>query len=375
MKRRSFLNTSLASIAAMSASPSVTVAENSASAALPKVAVLTNAGGAHLGAYFSALAQCDEVGEVVLADPDGAMVDQGRNALGEKLTRVYTGYSELLEAESPHMALISVEASLAPPIIDAALDAGCHVFAEKPACTKAEDFAPLAAKAESKSLYLMLALANRLNPEVLEAKRVFDEGMIGKVYGLEMHLIEDQTRLTSARYHASWFADKARAGGGHLTWLGIHWLDLAVYLTGSRIAQVAGFAGNIGGQPINIEDSVAMSMRFDNGAFGTMTSGYYLDTGYQSHLKIWGSKGWLRMDSEPPHSMQWYSTLDTSEPRIKEYTAPEGHEAYTAFVRAAVRASAGLQPPPITASESLHVLKAVYGAYEAAASGRTISVL
>ncbi len=48
----------------------------------------------------------------------------------------------------------------------------------------------------------------------------------------------------------------------HLTWLGIHWLDLAMYVTGSRITHVAGFSGNVGGQPIDTEDSAAISLRF-----------------------------------------------------------------------------------------------------------------
>ena len=64
----------------------------------------------------------------------------------------------------------------------------------------AEDFEKLAVKADSKHLHLMLALANRLNPEIIEAKRIIATGKIGKIYGLEMHLIADQTRLTRPAY-------------------------------------------------------------------------------------------------------------------------------------------------------------------------------
>ena len=42
----------------------------------------------------------------------------------------------------------------------------------------------------------MLALANRLNPELIAARKLISEGAIGKVYGLEMNLVADQTRLT-----------------------------------------------------------------------------------------------------------------------------------------------------------------------------------
>ena len=121
----------------------------------------------------------------------------------------------MLRQDNPVMALVSLEAAIAPPAIDAALEAGCHVFAEKPACIRAADFDRLNRKADSKHLHLMLALANRLNPEVLEARRLVRSGAIGKIYGLEMNLIADQTRLTRPSYQKQWFTQKARAGGGH----------------------------------------------------------------------------------------------------------------------------------------------------------------
>jgi predicted dehydrogenase len=339
-----------------------------------KVAVITHAGGAHLTIYYSVLAALEEIESVALCDLDGASVEDARKRLGAKLGKVYTNRDEMFSSESPGMVLVSMEAKLAPDAIDAALDRGCHVLAEKPACVNAEDFARLVAKAKSKNLHLMLALANRVNPEVFEAKRAIADGKLGKIFGLEMNLIQDQTRLTSSGYHASWQADKARAGGGHLTWLGIHWLDLAMYITGSKIDEVAGFAGNVGGQPISIEDSVAMSMRFDNGTFGTLTSGYYLDKGSQTHLKIWGSKGWLQIDSGEPQTMTMYSTADGTEGKSSVFTRPDGFDPYVVFLRSAVCASAGLEAPPITGDESLRVLKAVYRTYDAAANNKSTKV-
>lgn len=334
-----------------------------------KVGVITHAGGAHLGAYFPALTQAEEVGTVVLSDPSGSHTAAARKTLGGKFTEAYLDPITMLAREKPAMVLVTMEAALAPPAIDAALEAGSHVFAEKPACIRVVDFAKLVRKAHSKHLYLMLALANRLNPPIVEARRLLQSGKIGKVYGLEMHMIADQTRLTRPSYHQSWFANKARAGGGHLIWLGIHWLDLAMLITGAKIEQVAGFAGNIGGQPVDIEDSAAISMRFDNGTFGTLTSGYYLDRGYHSHIKIWGSHGWLHLHQREEVPLSWYSTRE-QDPQVHQYNGPTETRGYTPFVRAAVRACAGLGEPPITADESLHALRTVFAAYKAAETGQ-----
>jgi predicted dehydrogenase len=338
-----------------------------------KVAVITNGEGAHLSAYFPALRDCPEAESVVLCDPSGRWFESAKKTLGKKLTKTYKNRDEMLRAEKPQMALVSLEAAIAPPEIDAALEAGCHVFAEKPACVRADDFAKLARKADAKHLHLMLALANRLNPEIVEAKKIIEAGKIGRVYGLEMHLIADQTRLTSPSYHKRWFAKKSRAGGGHLAWLGIHWLDLAMYVTGSRIEQVAGFAGNVGGQPIDVEDSAAVALKFDDGFFGTLTSGYYLKRGYHSHIKIWGSQGWLHLEPMEAIPLTWSGNKEKSAEPI-QYTGPKTPRGYSPFIRAAVRAAAGLQDAPVDSADSLHVLRTVFACYDAAESGRTQKV-
>ena len=49
-----------------------------------------------------------------------------------------------------------------------------------------------------------------------------------------MHTIADQKRLTDPSYHDRWEASVERAGGGHLIWLGIHFLDMASFITGGR---------------------------------------------------------------------------------------------------------------------------------------------
>ena len=105
-----------------------------------KVAVFTNAGGAHLSAYFSALAESKDCDEVVIADPDHHWFDEAGKLLGDKLTRTYPEYTQLLEMESPKLSVVSIEARLAPPVIQAALESGSHVFAEKPGCVTLQQF-------------------------------------------------------------------------------------------------------------------------------------------------------------------------------------------------------------------------------------------
>lgn len=339
-----------------------------------KVGLVTHAGGAHVEAYLQALAATAECAEVELVDPDRRWDEAAKKILGAKLTHVTRDPKASLTEWRPGLALVTMEARLAPPVIDAALEAGCHVFAEKPACVRVEDFAPLVRKADAKHLFLMLALANRLNPETAAAREIISSGKIGRLYGLEMHLVADQTRLTNESYRQQWFAHKERAGGGHLIWLGIHWLDLAMYLTGESIAEVAGFTANVGKQPIEVEDSAAAAFRFDNGALGTITSGYYLDKGYHSHIKVWGSAGWLHLEPEQDLPLHWYTTRGEQAGKVQEWSGSKQPRGYTPFVREAVRACARGSEPPISNAESLRALKTVFAIYSAASTRKVTSI-
>ena len=337
-----------------------------------KVAVLTHAGGAHMSDYFSALADAVDCEEVVLADPGNKWVDLARKLLGDKLTRTYTEFEQLIAKESPKLCMVSMEAKLAPPVIEVGLESGAHVFAEKPACVTLQRFEKLATLADSKHLQLMLAFANRTNPESLAARKMIQQGRFGEIYSIDMHIVADQTRLTHPEYHGTWYADKARAGGGHLIWLGIHWLDLAMFLTGTAITQATGAIANIGGQPITAEDSAVAALRFSNGMVGTLNSGYYLDSGYHTQIRIWGAKGWLNLDSFGTQKMTWYENTGPKAKQLQTFESPIEPRGYSPFVAKVVSAIANDSAPPITTQESLNALRTVFGIYEAAETGKVV---
>ncbi|HAH47134.1 Gfo/Idh/MocA family oxidoreductase [Gimesia sp.] len=335
------------------------------------VAVLTNETGAHLSAYFTALKEIKAVKNVVLSDPGQTQAEAARSQLGSKLTAVYDQPETLFQQEKPDLALVTMQARQAPQAINLALENGCHVFSEKPACLSVQQFEPLVQKAESKHLHLSLALANRMNPEILFARSLIQGGSLGKIYGVEMTLLADQTRLARPAYHKSWYAHKDQAGGGFLSWLGIHWIDLSMYLTESSITDVAGFTALVGGQPIDVEDSAAFSFRYAAGFLGTLTAGYYLKQGYQSMIKIWGSQGWLEMLPFEERHLEWTLNHNGKTLKFDKSTEPRG---YTPAVEKAVSAVANDQDPLLTSRESLRIIRTIYACYEAAQTGKSQAI-
>jgi predicted dehydrogenase len=336
-----------------------------------KVALLTEPGGPHLDIYMDCIAGASGVREVAVADGGGDAVERARAKIAGRLggVRGYRDVQELLREQRPDLVIASFSGDHAPPVIAAALESGAHVIAEKPACVRAADFERLNDLAARKQRHLMLAFATRMNPLVRKARQLVSDGALGKLYGATLCFIADQTRLRSPQYQSSWYADKERAGGGNLIWLGIHYVDALQFITGQSVSRVCGFAANVGGTPLQVEDAAAVVMEFDGGMVGTLESGYYLDRGYQSQIRIWGSAGWIYADLISGAPMEWrLYRSDASEKLAPPPDAANG--LYAQFIQAAVDAARGTAAPPVTGTECVRALRVVFALYDAASGGR-----
>ena len=335
----------------------------------------------HLEYCLNSLANCEGIDRIAVADASGEAFEEAASLLGRYADNLSTFRSdtEMLGTFKPELVFVSLEAHHAPGPIEAALEAGCHVVSEKPACVRISDFEHLVKVANRRQRHLMLVFANRLLPQVQKAKELVQSGLLGDFYGTEIHTIADQTRLKSPEYQNSWYASKEKAGGGHLTWLGVHYLDLIQFITGLRIQQVCGFVANVGGQPIEVEDSAVLSLRFENGTLGTMQSAYYLERDYHSQILIWGSLGWLKLSGGGTFEsdLEWLSNHEESPKGVQTlpYTPESKSTAgVETLMQAAVDMAAGGGAPPMTAEECLYVLKLVSGLYTSARDGVAVTV-
>ena len=326
----------------------------------------------HISGYLEVLAARKGVRSVAVAVPDKAMLENVKRQLGKRFHgNGYMSPKQMLEKVRPVLTIVTMEGVNAPEVIRMALEVGSHVLTEKPSCTKLGQFEQLAKLAEERKRHLMLAMATRSGAAIKKARQLIADGEIGKPYSVSMVWIADQTRLTTKAYHASWLADPKRAGGGKLIYHGIHYLDVIQQLLDDPILEINGFTQNVGGQPIHVEDSAVVSFRFASGATGTHNTGYYLDRGKQSEIRVWGSHGWLSLAHLEGQPLQWYSTKPGAPREIQMFKYTDTRDMYHLFFQDAIDAIRKNTPPPITTSESLRALRVVFAAYEAVASGRT----
>lgn len=334
------------------------------------VALFQTPDSAHRSAYLAAIRDLDSITSAAIVDPEGGTFAEAQRVITNKPLRTYASFEEMRGHEDPAMAIVTYTGSGAPDVIRPLLDAGLPVLAEKPSCVNADQFARLADVSERRNAPLMLALCNRLAPWAVEARRIAPS--LGKLYAARGLALADQARIWKGT--PGWTFSKPNAGGGHLIWLGIHWLDLMLHLTGDRVVEVQAQAANVGGGPIDVEDVASLNLRFASGAQGALLSGYVLDKGKQLDLGLWGSTGWLRFDQNA-RTMDWFGPeAGATEPTHHTQRYDELGGGYTNWVQACLRASQRETPPPVTAAEGLTVLRVIFAAYESARTGRAVSL-
>lgn len=108
------------------------------------------------------------------------------------------------------------------------LNAGKHVFCEKPPAFTAEDILEIQEAETNSGKKLMYGFNHRHHDSVLQMKRLIDSGEYGKVLWVRGRYGKSVT----ADYYNQWRAKKEFAGGGIVMDQGIHMLDLFLFLTG-----------------------------------------------------------------------------------------------------------------------------------------------
>jgi len=115
-----------------------------------------------------------------------------------------------------------------------ALEAGLHVFCEKPPAKTTEELAPLKGLAERSGLVLKYGFNHRYHYSVMEARKTIHSGSLGRI--LWMRGVYG--KAGSIDYHKNWRNFKNYSGGGILMDQGIHMLDLMRYFLGHEFVKV-----------------------------------------------------------------------------------------------------------------------------------------
>jgi predicted dehydrogenase len=151
-----------------------------------------------------------------------------RAAAEYNVATTYRHYQELLADPSIAAVSVCLPNFLHAPVTIAALEAGKHVLVEKPLARNTDEGRAMLAAAEAHGKVLMIAFNRRFREDVLWLKRQIAAGALGEIYYAKAFWM----RRAGIPRLGSWFVSKEQAGGGPLVDLGVHVLDMALFMLG-----------------------------------------------------------------------------------------------------------------------------------------------
>ena len=221
------------------------------------------------------------------------------------LARVFRDERELIESPDVDAVVVAVPNSHHAPLAAAALAAGKHVLVEKPMALNADAARRIVEAQRTSGRVVMVAHQMRWLPEPQEVKRVAERGDLGEIYMAKCGMM----RRKNIPGWGSWFTRMDESGGGPLIDIGVHVLDMAMWLLGnprpvsvfgSTYAKFGPRRKGLGswGTPqwdgvFDVEDLASAMIRMDNGATLTLEVSWAANTlSDNSHfIDLMGTEG------------------------------------------------------------------------------------
>ena len=168
---------------------------------------------------------------VAIADINEALAQ--RVAAQFNIPHVYTGYRELLQRDDLDAVDVCLHNNLHRPVAVAAMEAGMHVYCEKPMAGSYADARIMYEAAQALGRKLSIQLFTLFRPETRAAKLLIDEGCLGELYHARSTGFRRRGRPYVDGYGTSTFVQKRHAAGGALYDMGVYHIARLLYLLGN----------------------------------------------------------------------------------------------------------------------------------------------
>ena len=185
------------------------------------------------------------------------------------IDRWYTDAQELIDDPDVNAVYIATPPSSHATYAIMAMKAGKPVYVEKPLAASYEDCARINRISEQTGMPCFVAYYRRYLPYFLKVREVVEQGLIGRVVGVQIRFAVPPRDLDYNRTQLPWRVQRDISGGGYFYDLAPHQLDLLQELFGP-ITRVSGFCSNRAGL-YESEDTVSASFQFLDGLPGSGT--------------------------------------------------------------------------------------------------------
>lgn len=311
-------------------------------------------------------------------------INPNRNQVArEKGYHFYLGEGELLADENVQLVIIATPNDVHKEIAIRALEAGKNVICEKPVTMCLHDLEEIIAVANKTGLLFTVHQNRRWDEDFLTMKKIFDDNMLSNVYRIE-------SRVQGSRGIPGDWRNQVEHGGGMVYDWGIHLLDQALMMTGTRkIQTVYTELTNVTNE--NCDDGFRTTLIFDDGLsfyvevttsnFIELPRWYMLGENGTAVLNNWSCEGkivmvsdWENKDAVP--IVAGAGITKTMAPRtkdsIKEYPLPVQKANWGEYYKNVFAYLRGEADIIVTHDQQRRLIKLVEAIFASGYSGRVV---
>lgn len=167
----------------------------------------------------------------------------------------------------------------------AAIKAGKSVLIQKPVTVNVDEAREIAKAQKESGARVGVYMELRSHAVYNEVKDIIEKGLLGTVTSTRARKAYPTGLTIDPK---EWRCDIAKTGGGAFIQLGVHCMDICMWLINERITSLCAYSennlcGNMGG-----DDSTAVIARYESGIYGVFEAGY---NSYGRKTEIYGTKG------------------------------------------------------------------------------------
>jgi len=302
---------------------------------------------------------------VLAYDPHPAAREAASNRFGVPVAASL----DAVWAWRPTVAFVTAPTSEHLGLALAAAEHECHLFIEKPLAASLEGTERLLALVQERRLVTLVGCNLRFQPGLQAAKRLLDDGAIGRVVAARIEFGQYLPEWRPASDYRTSYSARAELGGGIIL-DAIHEIDYARWLLGEPEA-VACFAGRLSQLEITSEDTAALLLRCGSAIVELHLD--YVQRVYSRTCQLIGEEGTVRWDYSTG-TLRWFSARTRSWATLTNPLGWTANDMYLAELQHFLACLRGEQLPTLDVAGGRRVLQIALAAKQAACEGRVITL-
>lgn len=287
--------------------------------------------------------------------------------------KTYTDYKEMIDNEDIDAVAIVAPTGFHPEMTEYALNAGKHIFCEKPLGLEMDEVAEMAKQIESHSdKVFQLGFMRRFDNSYRHAKEIIDAKDIGDIIYIRAYGIDPLSGMESFTKFAT-----DNDSGGIFVDMCIHDIDLIRWYTGMDPIQTWSLGNDIAAPQLKeigeFETGVA-TLRFENGMVATLIGGRHAAHGNQVEMEIMGSNGWIRIAQEPEKDfVTLFTDAGVVRPSMQSFSE-RFNEAFITELKDFIDNVKNNRPSDISVEDGIKALQIAKACKESADNGTLVDI-